>query len=881
MRTVASLHRLLLDVLTACVRVSARHAAGVLAAGTAASIALLAYTVTHLGINTDTAGMLDPDLPFQRAAQEFNEAFPVLNDQMVVVVESAQGGAAAAAADELAARLRDHADLIQSVYQPGGGDYFATHGLLYLDEDELWSVDERLAEAAPFLGILARDPSLRGLFDAMTTGLAEGDAGSHRLLARMFDRISTAVEAELAGAGRAVSWRDELFPGRSGDTAVKREFLLLKPLLDFTSVEPAARALELVRGLGREVALRHAGVRVRITGDAAMNSEELVTVSRDATLTMVLAFVLVCLLLVWGLRSAGGVVAVLYALLLGLIWTGAFATAAVGALNLISVTFAVLFIGMGVDFGIQFALRYQEECDRGARGEAALCAAVAGVGGALTLAAAGAAASFLAFVPTSYRGLAELGVIAAFSMLVALLTSVTLLPAALSLLPAPKRRVMAAVATAGEAGLLHRWRRWILGSTGVAIAAAAVLAPHVRFDFNPLNLKDPTTDSVAMFRELAADPDTSPYTIQIVARDLDAAVALALRLEALPTVDKALTLMSYVPADQEAKLGIIDGLRLSLTGVLPPTAIAVPPTAAERLAALERFSAALPNAAGAAETPVAASMTRLHGVLTKLAAAPGGAERHLPALERHLVGDLGDTLGRLERALEAGPVSVADLPGDLRMRYVAADGRARVEVFPRHDLSDNRALATFVRDVQAVAPEATDAPVELLEAGGIVIRSCLEAAALALAFGLVMNAFVLRSVAGAVLAAVPLLLATVLTTGATVLVGAPFNFANIIAMPLMIALANAYGVYLVMRRQATADLVQLMVSSTPRAVLLSGLTTMASFGTLALATHPGMSGMGVLISLSLGVALLSSLVVLPALMAELDARRRPLSAAES
>lgn len=874
MSAFATLHRNLLAALTACVRLSARRAWVTLLTATALSGALLWYTSANLGINTDTEDMLDSDLPFRRAAREFNEVFPVLNDQIVIVVEAASGGAAASAADELARRLRGHPEIVQSVFQPGGGDWFATHGLLYLDEDALWSLDERLTEAAPLLGILAADPGLRGLFDAMTAGLERGDAGSQRLLAGMFDRVSGAVEAELAGTGQPVSWRDELLSGNGTNQGVVRQFLLIKPLLDFSSFEPAGRALDVLHRIGRDLEQRNAAVRVRITGSAAMDSEELVTVTRDAKLTMSLAFVLVCVLLIWGLRSAGGVVAVLFSLLLGLIWTAAFATFAIGALNLISVTFAVLFIGMGVDFGIQYALRYHEECDRGLEKEAALCAAATGAGGALTLAAAGAAISFLAFAPTSYRGLAELGVISAFSMLVALVTSFTLLPASLSLLPVPRQRIANSAPRVRNGGLLQRQRVPIISATILVAGAGLVLAPHARFDFNPLNLKDPSTDAVAAYRDLAADPDTSPYTIQIVAADPGAAEALARQLRELPVVDKVLTLQSYVPGNQAAKLDIIDGMRLSLAGVLPAPRAAAPASMAEQVAALDGFSAALARAlAGTPEPAVARSMERLQQALENFRAGPGWPGPRVTALEQNLIGDLEDMLQRLERALAAGPVTLQDLPADLRARHVSEDGRARIEVFPKHDLNDNRALAEFVHGVTAIAPSATDSPVILLAASEAVISSCIQAGALALILTVIMHIIVLKSVVDAVLVSVPLLLAMLLTVGTSVVFNFPFNFANIIALPLLIGLNNAYGVYLVVRRHSTPDLAQLLHSSTPRAVLLSGLASIASFGVLAIATHPGMGGMGILISLALGYALASSLIVLPAVMAALDARR--------
>lgn len=874
MSILAPMHRVLLRTLVGAVRLSVAHAKLWLFAATLLSGGLLWYTVTHVAINTDTADMLDKSLPFRKAAHEFDAAFPHLSDQIVIVVEAVHSGAATSAAEQLSEKLREYPQILQSVFHPGGGEFFDTHGLLYLTQDELWALDERLAEAAPLLGILAQDPSLRGLFTALGTGLNEGADAELRLLARIFDRLSGTVEALLAGRGQPVSWRDELFPKGEGKSGPVRAFLLTKPKLDFASFEPAAEALNLVHGLGREVEQLNPSVRIRVTGSAAMNSEELVTVSRDAVFTTSLAFVSVCLLLIWGLRSAGGVVAVLVSLLFGLIWTAAFATFAIGALNLISVCFAVLFIGMGVDFGIQYALRYHEECDQGMAQETALRAAATGAGGALTLAAAGAAISFLSFVPTTYRGLAELGVISAFSMVVALFTSFTLLPAFLSLLPVPGKRIVHPPRP-GDGEFVRRQRGPILMVTLIATVVGVALAPRTWFDFNPLNLKDPTTEAVATFRDLANDPDTTPYTIQILAPDLERAGTMATQLEQLTSVDKAMTLASYVPKDQDAKLEIIDGMRLAMTGVLPVPRSATPPTIEEEAAALVELSRLLAETETNITDPeVTASITRLHMALEAVRASSGWPAQVVPALRANLLGDMDDVLARLERALEAEEVTLGTLPADLHARYVTDDGRARIEVFPKYDLNDNKALKEFVRGVQKIAPAATDSPVELLEASDAVIQSSIQAAALALILTIIMHIVVLKSVLDAILVAVPLVLAMLLTVTTSVIFKTPFNFANIIALPLLIGLNNAYGVYLVVRRHTTPDLGRLLHSSTPRAVLLSGLASIASFGVLAVATHPGMGGMGILISLALGYALASSLIVLPAMMAALDARRR-------
>jgi hopanoid biosynthesis associated RND transporter like protein HpnN len=850
---------------------SARHAWFVILASLALTALALRYTAAHISIDTDTEEMIDKRLPHRQANLAFDEAFPQLPGDVVLYAESAHAGDAEDAADLLAATLRQRPDIARALSQPGGGEFFARQGLLYLDVDELWALDERLADAAPMLGTLAQDPSLRGLFKTMETGLTEAaDDDAQASLARLFKRVADALERHAGGSTEPTRWRDELFPG-SGAAGPARSFILIDPALASTSFQPAEPAIDALRALVAELQPSLPHVSLRITGSEAMNGEELVTVAEDAKLTTALSFLCVGLVLIWGLRSASLVFAVLVTLACGLILTAAFATAFVGSLNLISVCFAVLFIGMGVDFGIQFVLRYHEESTADTATAEALDATARGAGGALILAAAGAAISFFAFVPTSYKGLAQLGIISSWSMAIALVANLTLLPALLRYLPRPARSLAPAPTDASAPGFVERHARPILlVSLLLALASLAVL-PRARFDLNPLNLKDPESPAVRAFKDLATAPDASPYTIHVLADSLAAADDAAARVARLPVVDKAVTLSSYVAADQEEKLEIIDGMRLALGALMDSTPAPAPSPVDER-AAVERLAAVLAQAE-IANPALAAAAARLASQIEALRARADWPDTAITTLRGMLLGDLPRTLERLRGLLEAEAFDASDLPDDIRERYIAEDGRARVEVFPREDLNDNGAMRRFAREVQAVEPRATGAPVELVAGSEAVIDSCIKASVLALLVTLLMHIGVLRGVVDALLVSAPLVLAMLLTVATSVLFDFPFNFANIIALPLLIGLNNAYGAYLVVRRQHATDIQHLLGSSTPRAVMFSGLTAIASFGTLGVSKHPGTAGMGILIALSLAYALLCALLMLPALMATLERRK--------
>ena len=295
---------------------------------------------------------------------------------------------------------------------------------------------DRLAAAQVFIGKLSQDPSLRGLLGVLTLALDNAaNAVSPAELNRVLLAIAEAIQAEKAGSRYVVSWQSLLFGG-SATIAERRRIIVVQPALDFGSLQPAKEAMAAIRAAAAQLRLTpESGVRLRLTGSAALEQEELESVAEGMGLAGLISLTLVLVLLFAGLRSARLVGAVLLTLVMGLIWTAGFATLAVGRLNLISVAFAVLFIGLSVDFGIHFVLRAREEIAVFGQGGAAMRRAAHDVGGALALCAIAAAIGFFSFLPTDYLGLAELGVIAGSGMFIALFANLTVLPACMAIMP--------------------------------------------------------------------------------------------------------------------------------------------------------------------------------------------------------------------------------------------------------------------------------------------------------------------------------------------------------------------------------------------------------------------------------------------------------------
>ena len=815
------------------------------------------YTVEHFAITTDTSKLISPNLPWRQREIQLDAAFPHQSDLIIAVIDGQTPELAEGAARQLESKLREDKVSFQRITRPGGGEFFDNNGLLFLTTPEVARTTEELIRSQPFLGTLAADPTLRGLATALAyipRGIEAG-ATSAQDFASQFAAMSEQIDGVLDGHAPWFSW-GQVFTGEKAAAGDLRRFVNIKPALDFAALEPGAEATGKIRDIVRQLGLTpEKGVRVRLTGPVPMADEEFATVA-DGALVNALATMAAVIFLLWAaLKSPKIIVAVLISLTAGLVLTAAAGLAMVGTLNLISVAFAVLFVGIGVDFGIQFSVRYREERHKLPDLRQALSSAAAEAGRPLVLAAAATAAGFYAFLPTDYKGVSELGLIAGTGMLIAFLTSITLLPALLSIFkPRAEGREVGYRWLAPVDRFLARFRYPVLGLTGTAVLAGLPLLNQLTFDFNPLNLRASTTESVAATLDLLKDQANTPNTIDVLAPNLDAANALAKRLEELRQVGRVTTLSSFVPEAQDEKLTIIADAANLLGPTLNPVEQLPAPATSETVEALL-------NAAHAFETIAHGSAQRLASSLTALAKA--GPERRLAA-ETAMMDALKLRLAQIRSSLQAEAVVLDRLPRELAADWIAADGRARVDVAPSGDANDATTLQLFASSVLAVAPEATGTPILIQESARTVVRAFVQAGALALISITLILFIVLRRASDVLMTLIPLLLAGVVTLELTVLLGLPFNFANIIALPLILGVGVAFKIYYVLAWRGGET--SLLASSLTRAVFFSAMTTATAFGSLWFSHHPGTSSMGKLLSLSLVTTLAAAVLFQPILM---------------
>lgn len=839
-----------------------------------ATVAALYYAVNELGINTDTAGMISSELRFRKTFMEYERIFPQYVNSLVLVVDGKTPELADHATQALAARLRDEPRLFKTVYVPGGGAYFERHGLLYQSPADLETMADELSKVQPFLAKLSADQSLRGVVTTLGSALDAVREGETVDLGPVLERVTGAIEASLERRYQPLSWR-ELMLG-DDDPAHRRRFVLVQPRVDYSSLFPAAPAIEGVRRIAQQLYIDQSrGVRLRITGAVALDHEELQSVSRGARIAAILALVMVIGTLMVGLRSGRLVFTTLLTLVSGLILTAAFAAAAVGHLNLISVAFAVLYIGLGVDFAIHLCMRYQELIRTGEFASVALSHAVRDVGPSLLLCAVTTAAAFFAFIPTAYSGVAELGLIAGTGMFISLASSVTFLPALIDILRPPRRlrkRMPAPIPELLAQLPLHHGVAVRLLALLLGVTALAVL-PQARFDYDPINLRDAASESVATFKDLMAESTTSPLSLVVLAPDAAHAALYVKRLSELDVVDDAVSLQSFIPDEQEEKLAIIEDIVLILGSEIDGTPSQTRPTVDEQRAAIRDTLGVIDTYLKAPGTPLwRAAVERLrdalHALLDNLQISEQAAQTQLMSrLDNNLLGSLPESLDRLKLSLQAGPVQAQDLPSDLVQRWVSNGGIYRIEVYPKEDLSDIKALRRFVSAVRSVAPNATGEPILMLESGNAIVTTFQRAFVIALLVISMVLLIEMRSAVDTVLVLVPLIFGALLTGAALVILQIPFNFANIIALPLLLGIGVDNGIHMIRRMRSTAmSQAELLRSSTARAMVFSALTTICSFGNLSFSSHPGTASMGQILTIGVSLTLLATLIVLPALL---------------
>ena len=853
---------MLTSIVVAIVRTCTRFATLVVILSLLLAVGASYYAARHFAINTDINKLISPDLDWRKRDNQFEQAFD--REKLVLaVVEAPTPELASAASKALATKLAGDTHF-ESVQPLGSGEFFEKNGLLFLPVEEVGKVAGQLEAAAPLIEIMAGDPSIRGLTGALETGLAGVKRGQVKLdnTERPFNLISQTVEDILNKGTATFSWR-ELVSDKPLTDSDRRSFIEFKPKLDYNALEPGKDATDAIRKAATD--LNFAGqysARVRLTGPVPIANEEYSTVQDGAILNGVATVVIVLVILWMALHSGKIIFAVFVNLFIGLSLTTAVGLMMVGSLNLLSIAFAVLFVGLGVDFGIQFSVRYRSERFKNEDLALALESAASRCAVPLSLAAMATAAGFLCFLPTDYKGISELGKIAGAGMLIAFITSITALPAMLKLLHPPGESEPVGYAFLAPVDeFLERHRVIIVVGTLLLVVAGLPLLYFMKFDFNPINLRNPKAESIATFLDLRKDPNTGANAVNVLTTSEAEAKKIEARLEKLPEVLRVMSIDSFVPEDQPAKLQLIAKAARVVGPALNPDSVDAAPTDQENVEALKSSVDSLRRTAGDGKGAGAVASRRLADALSKLA---GSNQATRDKAQNIFVAPLKIVFDQLKNTMQAGPVTLKTLPPELLNSWKSKDGLIRVEALPKGDPNDNDNLRRFADAVLAAEPNAIGGPVSILKSGDTIVKAFIHAGIWALLVISLLLYLTLRRISDVLMTMVPLLVAGAVTLELCVLIELPLNFANIVALPLLLGVGVAFKIYYVTAwREGRTNLLQ---SSLTRAIFFSALTTATAFGSLWLSSHPGTASMGKLLALSFVITLAAVLLFQPALM---------------
>jgi uncharacterized protein len=826
------------------------------------------HVYNHLGINTNTAEMLDPNLPFQQNQRRIDKAFPQDAATLILIVEAGTPEETTLAANKLQDKLSVQTDRFDSVYIPTDNAFFRQQALLYLEQTDLDALAKKLTDAQPFIGHLAQNYHLDGLFEIISLALNKRDENLPMDLNPLLVAIDDNINDQLIGKPQRLSWQNLLAEDQL-NTDANRTLVIAKPKLDFSEMLPADVAQTSAREAVRAIMTENPSVKIRITGETALEHEELESVTKGAQLAGILSLVLVFVVQWIGLRSLKLLSITYIVLLMGLIATAGFAAITVGHLNVISIAFATLYIGLGVDYAVHICLYYRERRVRGYTNDQAIHHSMKGVGSSLFLCALTTALGFLSFIPTAYAGVSELGIISGGGIFIGLIISVTVLPALFCVLPVNNPKpIHSAFAPTFLVAFPFRYSTAIrVVSILLGIGACLVLT-KLSFDSNPVNLRDPNSESVSSFKELLKSKNDSPFALITLANNPDEAKTIAAKMGQLSTVHETITLADFVAKDQDEKLTTIEDLNLILGNQLENFGKTLPENSNQK-AALVKFNEELKKAI-AENSPNAprATLQQLQQrveAFIKQAESSANPSANYSQIESNILGLLPYTLDRLKTSLTATDFGIDDIPDYIGSHWLSANGLYKILITPKKDLNDPENQREFVAEAQQVDNKVSGLPVANQASGDAVVKAFIQAFGSAFVAIVVVLLVIYRSVKQTALVIMPLILAALLTGATNVLLDNPFNFANIIALPLLLGLGIDSSILIMHRLHFNLNENEsLLQSSTTRGIIFSSITTLCSFSSLSFTAHQGMASMGLLLSIGLFFTVICSLIVLPA-----------------
>ena len=807
----------------------------------------------------------------------------------MVVVESDNHEKNRQFVERLGARLMAETNLFTDVFYKGDLKMLGSKALLFVPEADLKELQKTLASYGPFLKEFTQATnlsSLLGMVNRMFIRARPEQGETHALTNAIpaLERIVRQAADSLRRTGMPPS------PGVSalfdpGGEAEQQVYITFDHGRLYLVTAQAPRedlnhaAVQRLRELVDEVRLEVPGVNAGLTGEPVLEVDEMNQSQQDTTVASVVSLVVCALIFIYGYQETGRPIKATICLVVGLGYTMAFTTLVIGHLNILTITFVPILIGLAIDFGVHLISRYEEELRHGLSEQEALTIGLVNTGRGIFTGAVTTAGAFLAMGFTSFKGIQEMGIICGGGLLVCLIPMMTLLPV---MLLRGKQNVIDHV----QGDLMERRERieniWLSRPRTVLVIGillclgAAWQSRHVYFDYNLLHMQSEGLPAVEYEQELVNSATKSVLYAAIIARDLEHARQLESRVTNLTAVASVDSITGFLSEEQAGKLKIVDEIKRDLASIVftppDPSSVKMDELSVQIFSLRGLLGKAL-QFIGDEDPGLTEKLQGLRAALLDLRQqinAGGREERtrsayRLGLYQKALFNDIRETFDALRNQDTRAPLRIEDLPEVLRNRFVGVTGKHLLMVYPKKDVWQRENQAEFIGQLRQIDEDVTGTPVQLYEYTGLLKSSYEEAARYSLIAIALIVLVHFRSITPVFLSLLPVGIGFLWMTGFMGSFDIPLNPANIMTLPLVIGIGVTNGLH-ILNRYAEEQHPSILARSTGKAVIVSGLTSMAGFGSLMLAQHRGIASLGYVMSIGLATCMIAGLTLVPALL---------------
>ena len=845
------------------------------------------YTITHLEFDTSRSNLVGSGKRYHQLYLQFKENFNVREDT-VIVVESEDPEKNRQFVERIGAKLETETNLFSEVFYRGDLKMLGPKALLFLDEPTLEQMHRTLGEFRPFIANFARATNLNSLFALVNqqfrTSGRQQDANTDALINALpaLQRIVDLGADSIHRSGTPPSPGITALFG-AGDKAQEQQYLTFAKgriyLANVRTVRPdqSAEAIERLREVIAETLAEVPGVNIGLTGEAVLEVDEMTQSQKDSTVATVLSLVICALLFIVSYRETGRPLKATAALIIGLGYTMGFTTLAVGHLNILTVAFLPILIGLAIDFGVHLITRYEEELRKGETEHVALDRAMVNTGMGIFTGCLTTAGAFFAMAFTDFKGIQEMGIITGAGMILSLVPMMTFLPA---LLLRGKQNKLDHDYHSHKSARARLERIWLDRPITVFVVVVLLTivsifpARRVFFDYNLLHLQSQGLPAVEFQHKLINSASKSVLYAAVIARSKEEAIQLETKLTNLPTVMSVDSMAKFLVGDQRRKMELVEKVKQEVANIRFPPVDPEPVQVDELSRTLWYLQGylglALEEVARNNKPDLLKSLAGLRQSIEKFRHIMLNADRReaaarLGAYQRALFEDLRETFHAIRNQDNSSPLTEEGLPPNLRSRFIGKNGLHLLQVYPKEDVWQREAQERFVKEIRTVAPEVTGTPVQLLEYTTLLKNSYIEAAYYSLAAIVILVFIHFRQISSVILSLIPVAVGTLWTCALMAIFELPFNPANIMTLPLVIGIGVTNGVH-ILNRFAEEHNPSILSRSTGKAVIVSALTTIAGFGALIPAKHQGIQTLGIVMSLGVAMCMIVAVTFLPAVL---------------